>query len=211
MVPEEEALVVEARETPTMGAPISDVVREMLSRSDGRTQLAQTMINPLRRRLDYQGVARRLLSVEPLPAGALPIYDRDPEPGVARRVMVPTFELESNPTVQIGAVRSRRFDIIERSQNATLREISRWPKHFVMGSWVRHVKYGYYAQVVDAVNKELALLDIWDGHNFSELPNDIFLDSEGHISVYIDTVDQWVGVEEPVLPPSIWEILDEDD
>jgi hypothetical protein len=37
------------------------------------------MAAPLRRNLDYQSIARRTFMVEELPAGALPIYDRDPD------------------------------------------------------------------------------------------------------------------------------------
>ncbi len=32
----------------------------------------------IRRRLDYAAVGRKAFSVEPLPVGALPIYDKDP-------------------------------------------------------------------------------------------------------------------------------------
>jgi hypothetical protein len=39
--------------------------------------LAYTFATHLRRRLDYSSMARRMFSVEQLPAGALPIYDRD--------------------------------------------------------------------------------------------------------------------------------------
>lgn len=40
----------------------------------GRSALAQSMMQPLRRRLDYTGIARKVFLVEELPQGALPIY-----------------------------------------------------------------------------------------------------------------------------------------
>jgi hypothetical protein len=42
-------------------------------------QLAASMIQPLRTRIDYQGIARRIFQVEQLPQGALPIYDKEPD------------------------------------------------------------------------------------------------------------------------------------
>lgn len=44
----------------------------------GRQQLAASMIAPIRTRLDYQGIARKLFLVEQLP-DALPSYDKDAE------------------------------------------------------------------------------------------------------------------------------------
>ena len=42
-----------------------------------RTALAAAMISPIRRNIDYQGLARRCLVVEQLPLGALPTYCKD--------------------------------------------------------------------------------------------------------------------------------------
>lgn len=41
-----------------------------------KRRLAQSMANPIRKRLDYQGIARKLFIVQQLPDGALPTYDR---------------------------------------------------------------------------------------------------------------------------------------
>ena len=43
-----------------------------------RERLAAAILTPIRRRLDYGPVGRRTFLVEPLPEGALPIYDRPP-------------------------------------------------------------------------------------------------------------------------------------
>jgi len=48
----------------------------LLATSEGRMNLAASMIAPLRPRLDYEGLARRVFLVEPLPEGALPVYGR---------------------------------------------------------------------------------------------------------------------------------------
>ena len=115
---------------------------ELISRAiltnDGKVALAQAMANPIRRNLDYQGIARRALVVDPLPQGAQPVYDRDidvsavvvssngsgPESRVfGDRVTVPTFELFSNPTVRIAEVRRRRFNVIDRAVQKARQEI----------------------------------------------------------------------------------------
>jgi hypothetical protein len=105
---------------------------------EGKVALGQAMANPIRRNLDYQGVGRRVLVVDPLPQGALPIYDRDidvaavvvasngaaPESQVfSDRVTVPEFELVSNPTVRIAEVKRRRFNVIDRAQQKARQEL----------------------------------------------------------------------------------------
>lgn len=65
-------------------APRSDqeireqIVAEYLKTSRGRARLAQSMIMPLRRRLDYTAFSRKILMVDQLPAGATPVYYREP-------------------------------------------------------------------------------------------------------------------------------------
>lgn len=119
-----------------------NIVFSYLSSSSGRCALAQSMIAPIRRSLDYQGIARKAFAVQSLPQGALPVYDRDivsdivvgrfkydtikinsrgvlyrkgKLPGGVRRVTVPQFQLYANPTIKISDVKSRRFDIIDRA------------------------------------------------------------------------------------------------
>jgi hypothetical protein len=122
---------------------LNDVKRdELISRAimtqEGKIALAQAMANPIRRNLDYQGIARRALVVDPLPQGATPTYDRDidvaavvissngtgPESRVfGDRVVVPEFELFSNPTVRIAEVKRRRFNVIDRAVQKARQEI----------------------------------------------------------------------------------------
>ena len=115
-----------------------EMVRRALMTQEGKVALGQAMANPIRRNLDYQGVGRRVLVVDPLPQGALPVYDRDidvaavvvssngsaPESRVfSDRVTVPEFEIVSNPTVRISEVKRRRFNVIDRAQQKARQEI----------------------------------------------------------------------------------------
>lgn len=115
-----------------------ELIARAIMTQDGKLALAQAMANPIRRNLDYQGIARRLLVVDPLPQGVNPTYDRDidvsavvissngtgPESRVfGDRVAVPTFELFSNPTVRISEVRRRRFNVIDRAVQKARQEI----------------------------------------------------------------------------------------
>ncbi len=96
------------------------------------------MANPIRRNLDYQGVGRKALRVDPLPQGALAVYDKDidvnaivvssngavPESRIkGDRISVPEFEIVSNPTVRISEVKRRRFNVIDRAQQKARQEI----------------------------------------------------------------------------------------
>ncbi len=115
-----------------------DLISKAIFTQDGKVALAQAMANPIRRNLDYMGIARRVLVLDPLPQGALPVYDRDidvsavvvasngtaPESRVfAERITVPEFEVVCNPTVRIHEVRRRRFNVIDRAIQKARQEI----------------------------------------------------------------------------------------
>jgi len=119
-------------------AKTDELVSRAVLTQDGKVALAQSMANPIRRNLDYQGIARRLLVIDPLGQGVNPNYDRDidvaavvvssngsgPESRVfGDRVTVPTFELYANPTVRISEVRRRRFNVIDRAVQKARQEI----------------------------------------------------------------------------------------
>ena len=114
------------------------LIKEALFSEQGKVALGQAMANPIRRNLDYQGVGRKALVVDPLPQGALPIYEKDidvqatiissngsaPESRIfGDRVTIPEFEVVSNPTVRIAEVRRRRFNVIDRAQQKARQEI----------------------------------------------------------------------------------------
>ena len=129
--------------SPATEPAVSDVEKESLlakalTTERGRVALAQAMANPIRRNLDYQGVGRKALRVDPLPQGALAVYDKDvdvtaivissngavPESRVkGDRISVPDFEVVSNPTVRIAEVKRRRFNVIDRAQQRARQEI----------------------------------------------------------------------------------------
>jgi hypothetical protein len=115
-----------------------ELIAKALLSPDGKLALAQSMANPIRRNLDYQGIARRALCVDPLQQGSLPTYDRDidvsavvissngsgPESRIfGERVTVPEFEIFSNPTVRIAEVKRRRFNVIDRAVQKARQEI----------------------------------------------------------------------------------------
>ena len=100
-----------------------------------RLAIGQAMASPLKTFLEYKGVMRKALAVDPLAPGAIPIYDRDTEEIsaeaiasqsaitqtkiVGERIMVPVFEIASNPTIKLREVKIRRFNIIDRIQVRT--------------------------------------------------------------------------------------------
>lgn len=107
------------------------VIAQALETDEGRTALAQAMVEPIRRSLEYQAVGRKLLMVDELPQGALARYERDVAAiahVIARRgavpdqiqegeeILVPTFEIAANPTIRLSEIKARRFYIVDRAQ-----------------------------------------------------------------------------------------------
>lgn len=107
------------------------VIAMALESQEGRTALAQAMVEPIKTSLMYQGVGRKFLMVDELPQGALPRYERDiavksyviskrgavPDSIVeAEELLVPTFEIACNPQIRLNEVRQRRFYIVDRAQ-----------------------------------------------------------------------------------------------
>jgi len=71
------------------------VLQNYLATPPERRRIGPLIGNPLRPRIDYQGVARSVFIVDELPQGALPVYDRDPDPGTTPRTLetgVESFE-----------------------------------------------------------------------------------------------------------------------
>lgn len=116
----------------------NEIIAEYIKTAGGRAKLAASMTQPLRLRRDYTSVGRKTFLVEQLPDGALPIYDKDPgvtayvvgEEGQnilaiakSRRVIIPLFEISSNPEIPLTQVKERRFDLIERAQDLARAQI----------------------------------------------------------------------------------------
>jgi len=114
------------------------LISEALETSEGRAALASSMANPIRTSLDYQGIARKLLVVDALPQGALPVYDRDVDAKAfviskrgqapdqlieGERIQVPTFEIVAHPLVRFSQIKERRFNVIDRAQQRAKSDI----------------------------------------------------------------------------------------
>jgi hypothetical protein len=115
---------------------VSDAQREAimaqaLETEEGRVALAQSMVEPIRRSLEYQAVGRKLLMVDELPQGALARYERDvasvahvvsrrgavpDQITEAEEILVPTFEIAAYPTIRLAEIKARRFYIVDRAQ-----------------------------------------------------------------------------------------------
>lgn len=122
----------------TTAADKERAIEKLLLTPEGKLKLAASMQNPLRERLDYEGVFRRAAVVDPLPQGALPYYDRDvdvpaivigeegqtPETIVkGKRILVPMFELASNPKIPFTQIKERRYNLIDRAQDKAKQDI----------------------------------------------------------------------------------------
>jgi len=109
----------------------AELIATAMDTPEGRVALAQAMVEPIRRALEYQAVGRKLLMVDELPQGAYARYEKDVRATawvVSRRggvpdniiegeeILVPTFEIAVNPTVRISEVKARRFYIVDRAQ-----------------------------------------------------------------------------------------------
>lgn len=116
----------------------NDLMSKAIFSQEGKLALAQAMANPIRRNLDYHGIARRALVVDVLNQGEIPTYDRDidvaavvvsahgtgPESRVVGdRLVVPTFELFANPTVRFSEARRRRFNVLDRAVQKAKQEL----------------------------------------------------------------------------------------
>jgi hypothetical protein len=107
------------------------IIAQALETPEGRVALAQAMIEPIKRALEYQAIGRKLLMVDELPQGALARYERDVASVayvISRRgavpdritegeeVLVPTFEIAVNPQIRLSEIKARRFYIVDRAQ-----------------------------------------------------------------------------------------------
>lgn len=107
------------------------LIAQSLESPEGRVALAQAMVEPIRRALEYQAVGRKLLMVDELPQGAYARYEKDVRQTatvISRRggvpenmtegeeVLVPLFVIAARPTVNLTEVKARRFFIVDRAQ-----------------------------------------------------------------------------------------------
>lgn len=138
MVQEDVIVITSRNETIDAEDPSTQgILAKYLLSNAGRRQLGQSMVAPLRRSLDYQAISRRIFNVDPLPQGALPVYDKEviecciDESDVyytsdnrmgdpnnfylpIRKVKSPTFEVYDCPTIKLSDIKERRFSMLDR-------------------------------------------------------------------------------------------------
>ncbi len=99
---------------------------------NGLQRVAYAMQAPLKELLDYQGIGRRLLKVDPIPQGEIPVYDKDiaefasvrvanlGEPPLVetsvKRVMFNTVNLARKARVSYEDIEVRRYPVFDRAK-----------------------------------------------------------------------------------------------
>lgn len=116
----------------------NSILEKHLRSPQGRSIIAASLQQPLRSRRDYSSVARKMFMVDPLPNGALPVYEKDPDVRAyvvgeegdnvtcvvkGERVLFPLFEITANPEIPLTEITNRRFDMVERAVAKATAEI----------------------------------------------------------------------------------------
>ena len=70
-----------------------DLIARALQTEEGKLALGQAMAEPIRRNLDYQGIARRALQIDPMPWDAIPAYYGDWRANETRNIKVPLIPM----------------------------------------------------------------------------------------------------------------------
>jgi hypothetical protein len=117
------------------------MVSQMLNDPTGRgfKRVAYAMTEPLRTKLDYIGIGRKLIETDLLPQGVVPVYDKDfsevpavvvafrgnPKTieGVIDRIEVPTFEIATIRSIKYQEISIRRFNALDRTKNKAAFEL----------------------------------------------------------------------------------------
>jgi len=123
------------------------LMTKLLATTKGRSRIASSMQEPLRRLRDFVSNGRKMLFVDELPDGTLPIYDKDIDTPAyvvgqeadsvatvvkGERVLAPLFELASWPKVPFVQVKERRFDIVRRIKQKAKDELFRKEDNLIM-------------------------------------------------------------------------------
>ncbi len=114
-------------------------IQAALSTPEGRTTIAQTMLEPFKKGRDYVAIGRQVFAVDHLPAGAPMYYDLDPQfqalvisarGGVdmtelaTTRINLEPIILAVYPKVHVMDVATRRFNILDRAQERAQHEMA---------------------------------------------------------------------------------------
>ena len=108
------------------------VFNQLFTGPNGMKRVAYAMQGPLKELLDYHGLGRRLMKVDPIPQGEFPIYDKDilefasvrvanfgTPPMVetkVKRVQFPTMQLARNARVPYEDIQVRRYPVFDRAK-----------------------------------------------------------------------------------------------
>ncbi len=127
-------------EIPKMSEAQQDaLINAAIYSNEGKHALANIMANPIRQNLDYRGLARRLLIVDPVGPGVEPSYELDIDVSATviadqgttvesrvwgERAKVATWIIRSRATITIQQARLRRFNAIDRIIQKMKQEIS---------------------------------------------------------------------------------------
>lgn len=155
------------------------LMTKLLQSQQGRARIASSLNEPLRFLRDYQSVGRRAFLIDELPDGTLPIYDTDPDTPAfvvgeeadsvqqvvkSKRLLVPLFELASNPTVPFTQVKERRFDVVKRIKEKSRVEIFRREDRLIFATMNRAA----------AANKRLTTINVTPANFNMEVLADAF-------------------------------------
>lgn len=97
------------------------------------------MTEPLRSKLDYVGIGRKLIETDLLPQGVVPVYDKDfaetpavkisargnpaTVEGWSERIEVPTFEIATLRSIKYAEISIRRFNALDRTKDKAAFEL----------------------------------------------------------------------------------------
>jgi hypothetical protein len=161
------------------------LMTKLMGSVQGRQRIAASIQEPLRKLRDYVSIGRKAIFVDELPDGAIPVYDTDIDTPAyvvgeegdnvltvvrGERILIPTFELASNPTIPFSQVKERRFDIVRRVKTKAKDELFREEDRKIFTT----IQVAAAANVVNApINVTAALYDV-------EIFADAFANIERH-------------------------------
>ena len=109
-----------------------DLFNFLFTGPNGLKRVAFAMQGPLKELLDYHGLGRRLLKVDPIPQGEFPVYDKDIKEFASvrvanfgtppmvetkvKRIQFPTMQLARNAAVAYEDIQVRRYPIFDRAK-----------------------------------------------------------------------------------------------
>lgn len=113
-------------------------LQEAMSTSEGFAMVGQSLINPIKEVLDYEGLARKVLVPRTVKQGEIPRYDKDvfatawiiaedgttPESFIEGTYVYPTeFEVTCRPTIPLRDKMRAQYDILARIQDKAKQDV----------------------------------------------------------------------------------------